>query len=310
MTDASDTPDAFEALRTDYEPLAPPPEFAATLRQRLWHVVAREGSTTTGSGGGTMSNSPEAGGATPAEPHALTPYLVVSDARRAIEFYVAVFGASRRGEPIVMDDGRVGHAEVAIGDSVLMLAEEFPEIDHVAVSSGGPAVRVEVADVDTAVARTVELGGEAFGEVADDGHGRTGRIRDPFGQRWLVQQAPHRSSAGRPRPRHGKAAYFTFTVPDDEAATAFYGAVLGWQFAGGGRPRTWGVIGSGLPDAGLVGEQDYAGWKLMYAVDDLDSAVTRVRTAGGTVRSVTDEPYGRVADCVDDQGVEFWLVQL
>ncbi|MBB3662617.1 putative glyoxalase superfamily protein PhnB [Prauserella sediminis] len=132
-----------------------------------------------------------------AETHALTPYLVVADARRAIEFYVETFGAVRHGEPIVMDDGRVGHAEVAIGDSVLMMAEEFPEIDHVAVTSGGPAVRVEVADVDDAVAKATALGAEVFGDIGDDGYGRSGRIRDPFGQRWLVQQASRRSSAGR-----------------------------------------------------------------------------------------------------------------
>lgn len=59
-----------------------------------------------------------------ADYHALSPYLAVPDARRAIEFYVEVFGATKRADPIVMDDGRIGHAELAIGDSVLMLAEE------------------------------------------------------------------------------------------------------------------------------------------------------------------------------------------
>ncbi|TLW94647.1 VOC family protein [Saccharomonospora piscinae] len=122
--------------------------------------------------------------------HSLTPYLAVTDARRALDFYVAVFGAQRRGEPVVMPDGRIGHAELGLGDSVLMLAEEFPEIDHLAATTGGPAVRAEVADVDTAVARAVELGAQQWGPIEDTGHGRTGRLRDPFGQRWLLTQSP------------------------------------------------------------------------------------------------------------------------
>lgn len=298
--------DAFDALRarmSAYEPADPDPRFAAELRERLRAEVLNEGApmTTTETGSGTAAPS--------AEVHSLTPYLVVSDARRALDFYVEAFGATRRGDPIVMEDGRIGHAEVAIGDSVLMLAEEFPEIDHVAATSGGPGIRVEVADVDAAVARAVELGAETVGPVEDRGHGRTGRIRDPFGQRWLVQQAPRRTSAGRQLPRHGEAMYFTFTVPDDEAAKAFYGTVLGWQFSRGSVPRAWGAEGTGLPDAGVWGGQLYAGWKLMYAVDDLDAAVERVRAAGGTVREVKPEPYGLTADCVDNQGVEFWLWQ-
>ncbi|PXY31772.1 VOC family protein [Prauserella muralis] len=288
--------DAFDALRMPYEPTDPDPAFAAELRDALRAAVLTPGADM------TTTEAPAR-----AETRSLAPYLAVSDARRALDFYVAVFGAERRGEPIVLDDGRVGHAELAIGDSVLMLAEEFPEIDHVPAERGGPSVRVEVPDVDAAVALAVELGAEQQGPVEESGHGRTGRIRDPFGQRWLLAQAPRRSSAGRPRPRHGEAAYFTVTAPDDEAAKAFYGAVLGWQFAEGTVPRAWRIEGSGLPDAGLWGGQPYPGWKLMYAVDDLDAAVARVTAHGGEVRERRREPYGHTADCVDDQGIEFWL---
>ncbi|PXY34870.1 glyoxalase [Prauserella coralliicola] len=292
--------DAFDALFRPHQPIEPDPGFAAELREALRAAVLQEGRDDDM----TTAEAPAR-----AETHALTPYLAVTDARAALDFYVEVFGASRRAEPIVMPDGKVGHAEVAIGDSVLMLAEEFPEIGHTVATSGGASIRVEVQDVAAAVERAVELGAEQLGEVEDRGHGLNGRIRDPFGQRWLLAQAPRRSSAGAPRPAHGHAAYFTFTIPDDELAKTFYGTVLGWQFGEGSVARAWRVEGSGLPDSGLWGGQPYAGWKMMYAVDDLDAAVERVRTVGGEVREVKQEPYGRTADCVDNQNVEFWLWQ-
>ncbi|SFP88521.1 Uncharacterized conserved protein PhnB, glyoxalase superfamily [Amycolatopsis arida] len=291
--------DPLEALRRPHHPIEPDPEFAATLRERLRREILTKGGADM-----TTTEAPAR-----AEYHSLVPYLAVPDAHRAIEFYEEVFGATRRGDPVVMPDGRIGHAELAIGDAVLMLAEEFPEIEHVAATAGGASIRVEVSDVDTAVERAAARGGRVVVSPRDEGHGRQANITDPFGQRWLVAQAPRHSSAGHPTPQHGEAAYFTFTVPDDETAKAFYGAVLGWRFSPGTVPRAWSAAGTGLPDAGVWGGQDYRGWKLMYAVDDLDAAVERVREHGGRVREVKREPYGRTADCVDDQGVEFWLWQ-
>lgn len=294
--------DALRALGQPHEPVAPDPVFAAALREALRAAIL------TGETGGKDMVTTQV--QAPARMRSLTPYLAVRDARAAVDFYVEVFGATRRGEPIVMPDGKVGHAEVAVGDSVLMLAEEFPEVGNVVAPEGGAAVRVEVPDVRAAVERAVELGAEPIGPVEDRGHGMMGRIRDPFGQRWLVAQAARATSTdaeGTVAARHGEAGYFTFTVPDDEAAKRFYGAVLGWQFGEGNVPRAWRIEGSGLPEAGLWGGQAYAGWKLMYAVDELDAAVDRVRENGGAVSSVRREPYGRTADCTDDQGVEFWL---
>lgn len=81
----------------------------------------------------------------------------------------------------------------------------------------------------------------------------------------------------------------------------------GWRFAPGRTPRAWSADGPGLPGSGVRGGQAYAGWKVMYVVDDLDGALDRVLAAGGRSGAVTSEPYGRTADCADDQGVEFWL---
>lgn len=288
--------DPFDALRAPVRPVEPEPRFAAELRMRLQRAILN---------GGEMTSTEARAHA---ELHSLTPYLAVPDARRALDFYVEVFGATRRAEPIVMPDGRIGHAELAIGDAVLMLAEEFEEIGHVA-SPGGAAIRIEVSDVERVVERAVSHGAELLRPVADTGHGLGGTIRDPFGQRWLVSQAPPRTSTGQTGPRHGEAGYFTFQVPNDEAAKAFYGAVLGWQFSPGQVEGGWGVQGSGL-DGGLWGGPGrQVGWKLMYAVDNLEAALARVREHGGRAGEVEHQPYGLSADCTDNQGIEFWLWQ-
>ncbi|WP_433268011.1 VOC family protein [Actinosynnema sp. CS-041913] len=257
---------------------------------------------------------------------AVTPYLAFRDSRAAVGFYVEVFGATRLGEPVVMPDGSVGHAEIAIGGSVLMLADESAEYDHIAPAATGvrPMHRIEVADVDSAVSRAVERGAEVLRAAADTGHGYSGTIIDPFGYRWMVAArspkgtaAPTAGSTGgagrstgnieSARVPHGHVGYHTLSVPDDEAAKRFYGAVLGWSFPRGGVERGWGIEGAGLPMSGLWGGQRWAGWKLMFAVDDLAAALARVREHGGTTKAPERQAYGLSAECVDDQGVEFWL---
>jgi uncharacterized glyoxalase superfamily protein PhnB len=287
--------DPFDALRSPVRPQEPDPRFAAELREQVQRAVLNGGEMTT-------TETPAQ-----AELHSLTPYLAVSDARRALDFYVEVFGATRRADPIVMPDGRIGHAELGIGDAVLMLAEEFEEIGHVA-SQGGASIRIEVSDVEGAVERAVARGAELIRPVADTGYGLGGAIRDPFGQRWMVSQAPPRTS-GKPGPRHGEAVYFTFQVPDDEAAKAFYGRVLGWQFSPGSVENAWGFEGNGLFGGLWGGPGRQVGWKLMYAVDDLEAALARVRELGGQAGEVEQKPYGLSADCVDNQGIEFYLLQ-
>src|SRR6476620_11684527 len=97
-------PEPFDALRRPFERVAPDPDFAAELRDDLRRLILNGADMTT-------KEAP----VTQAELRSLTPYLAVSDARAALDFYVEVFGATRRGDPILMDDGRIGHAELAIG---------------------------------------------------------------------------------------------------------------------------------------------------------------------------------------------------
>jgi uncharacterized glyoxalase superfamily protein PhnB len=289
-------PEPLDALRRPSERVAPDPDFAAELRDNLRRVILN---------GADMTTTTETPAST-AELRSLTPYLAVSDARAALDFYVDVFGATRRGEPILMDDGRIGHAELAIGDAVLMLAEEYPEIGHVAPGEGGASVRVEVPDPDVSVARALELGATLIRAVSDSPYGRGGSFRDPFGQRWLVSQATPKPE---PVAKHGESMYFTFQVPADEPAKTFYGAVLGWQFSPGSVEGAWSIEGDGRPGGLWGGPDRQVGWKLMFAVDDLDAALTRVRAQGGQAGEVEHNPYGLTADCTDNQGIEFWLWQ-
>ncbi len=120
----------------------------------------------------------------------LTPYLAVADARAAIAFYVDGLGGTPVGEPIVMDDGRVGHAEVDLGGSRLMLADEFPEMDVRGPRSiGGTPVTIHVyvEDADAVFDAAVQAGATAVRAVEDQFYGdRSGQFEDPWGQRWNV----------------------------------------------------------------------------------------------------------------------------
>jgi PhnB protein len=121
--------------------------------------------------------------------HSVTPYLIVQGAARAIDFYKKAFGAvelMRLNGP----GDRVGHAEVRIGDSPVMLADEFPEMKAVSPQSlGGTPVTlcVYVEDVDAFFDRAVTAGAKVVRPVKDQFYGdRSGTLADPFGHVWTV----------------------------------------------------------------------------------------------------------------------------
>lgn len=120
---------------------------------------------------------------------AVTPYLAVKDAARAIDFYKQVFDAVETGR-IPGKDGRIGHAELRIGGAPVMLADEHPEMGVLGPKTiGGTAVGlvVYVPDVDATVARAVAAGATLKGAVEDRFYGdRMGSIVDPFGHLWHV----------------------------------------------------------------------------------------------------------------------------
>lgn len=120
---------------------------------------------------------------------AITPYLVVEGAGRAIDFYKDIFGATERMR-MMGPQGRVGHAELSIGGSLLMLTDACPEMKIFApASGGGPPVGMHlyIEDVDAVVARVVAAGAKIEREVVTTFYGdRTGSIMDPFGHHWHV----------------------------------------------------------------------------------------------------------------------------
>jgi PhnB protein len=121
--------------------------------------------------------------------HSVTPYLIVKGAARALEFYARAFGA-RLLYKIDQPDGRIGHAEIEVGDSRIMLADEFPEhgVRSPQTVGGSPVlIHLYVEDVDETVARAVAAGAEITRPVADQFYGdRQGALTDPFGHHWSV----------------------------------------------------------------------------------------------------------------------------
>jgi PhnB protein len=119
----------------------------------------------------------------------VAPYLVVDGAAAAIDFYTSVLGATERMR-LAAPEGRVGHAELQIGNSVIMLADEAPDMDIRGPKSvGGTPVtlHVYVEDVDTVFDRAVGAGAKALRPVEDKFYGdRSGQFEDPFGHRWDV----------------------------------------------------------------------------------------------------------------------------
>jgi PhnB protein len=119
----------------------------------------------------------------------VSPYLYVDGAAKAIDFYKAVFGATERMR-IGAPDGRIGHAELEIGDGVIMLSDEYPEMNIVGPKKiGGTPVSlgVYVEDVDAAFDRAIKNGATAMRAVEDQFYGdRAGQFEDPFGHRWSV----------------------------------------------------------------------------------------------------------------------------
>jgi uncharacterized glyoxalase superfamily protein PhnB len=122
----------------------------------------------------------------------LTPYLAVSDARSAIDWYGRVFGAVVSYDPIVMPDGRIGHVELDIGDARLMMADAHPEVGAAApVPGAGIAVtlHLELTDLDHRVEIAVSEGAQLDrGPEDNPGIGRVAVFRDPFGHRWFLEQ--------------------------------------------------------------------------------------------------------------------------
>jgi len=296
--------DPLDALRSPVRPVDPDPVFAERLRAQLRQAVLNPLGENTMTTTETELTSPVT----------LSPYIVVADARAALDWYVEVFGATLRGEPIVNADNTIGHAEVAIGNAVLMFAEAsdlWPDVP-VAPPARTPAkhshtLHLEVEDVDGTTGRAAAAGATVERPPTDQPYGRGSVIVDPFGHRWMLLKPPPHPTGGQ----DGDVAYVTMAVADDEAAKAFYGAVFGWEWRPGTVPHGWTPAGRedrfGLWGGG-PGQRPEV--QLCYRVSDVAAAVDRVRAHGGQAGEIDRKPYGLMADCVDPQGARFQLLQL
>jgi PhnB protein len=122
--------------------------------------------------------------------HTVTPRLVVSDGAPAIEFYTRAFGAEEVGERVTGPEGELIHAEVRIGDSVVMLTGEREEARSPSTAGTVTAIMATYwEDVDAAWERALAAGAEVIYPLADQFYGeRGGRLRDPFGHQWMLSQ--------------------------------------------------------------------------------------------------------------------------
>ncbi len=121
--------------------------------------------------------------------HSVTPYLIIKGATEAIDFYKKAFGATELFR-MPAPGGKIGHAEIKIGDSPIMLADESPEMGYKSPQSlgGSPiSIMIYVADVDTVFKQAVAAGGKEQRPVKDQFYGdRSGTLEDPFGHVWHV----------------------------------------------------------------------------------------------------------------------------
>lgn len=330
-------PDPFDALRADDTPITPPAPVVARVRDLLTTELERLMTDTTPA---TTTTTTTGRRTVPADLHTVgtvQPYLCVDGAAAAIEFYVDAFGAVEHHR-MVGDDGRIGHAEIVIGSSRLMLADEYPEAGVLAPTSrGGTSTNftlqvTDAAMLDDMFTRALALGASELRPIADQPYGqRQGTLRDPFGHQWsisapladfddsrydasmrdagfeVVRPPVPADAAGGHQYKHydrGDLYYFTLQVPDLARAQRFYAAVLGWEFPS---PDNGHATNIAAPPGGVQQVDDPAGPQLWFVVDDIHTAVAAVRAAGGTADEPVFYESGWSADCTDDQGTRFSL---
>jgi predicted enzyme related to lactoylglutathione lyase len=297
--------DPLHVLHTGDLPVQPNPAFAARLRRRLESALSLPEGVVMGGTASSIAELTEPHGTKPREaprPAAL-PYLSVADARDAIAWYKQAFDAVVVGDPIVMEDGRIGHAELAIAGGVLYLADEHPEIGLKAPAPGAVSVSLmlHVTDTDAALLKARVRGATVEREAYEDYGSRNATIVDPFGHRWMLSGPPLSPVAGI---RHGDIGYVSVWAPDAERAAAFYGHVLGWAYD----LASHRVTNTELP-TGIYPSPDAPTLFCCYAVDDIRAARESIIAAGGTAGEFDHTEYGTLLDATDPQGMSFAVYQ-
>jgi uncharacterized glyoxalase superfamily protein PhnB len=304
--------DPLTVLHGDELPVQPDPAFAARLRARLesaeslWRTQPNRTQGVVMSGTDTaiaeLSQPTTEPAAAPPRPAAL-PYLTVANAREAIAWYTETFGATVIGEMYEMDDGRIGHAELAIGNGVLYLADEYPEIGLKAPVPQATSVSLmlHVPDTDATLERARQRGAQVHGEPVENYGARNATLIDPFGHRWMLSGP----STGATTPiHHGDVGYVSVWTPDADRAAAFYGHVLGWTYD----PTTHQVTNT-KQHIGIFSVTSPQGMLCCYAIADLAGARQSILDGGGHVGEVQEFDFGTVLDATDPAGTAFAVFQ-
>ncbi|HWL45748.1 MAG TPA: VOC family protein [Ilumatobacter sp.] len=227
--------DPFDRLAAPIEPLHPRPDFAGDLRSRL--VAALDLPVQLPERNPAMTIA-----ATHTRATTLVPYLAVADAAGAIAWYTDVFGGAETMR-VTGDDGRIGHAELSLGDVTVYLSDEYREYG-VAAPSGGlssVALYLQVDDVDAVFASAVGAGASVQEPLADQPDGdRRGTLLDPFGHRWMLAQPVERPSTAEYAARVAGSGY---SVAAPAAPTGAIWAALNYADAPAGIAFLTDVLG-------------------------------------------------------------------
>jgi len=256
----------------------------------------------------------------------VTPYLCVKDAAGAIEFYKKAFGGTEKLR-LPMPDGRIGHAEMQIGKSQIMLSDEFPEYGTASPPSvGGSPVDIHfyVEDVDLWCARAITAGARALVPVADQDYGeRYGRLEDPFGHRWGFSTPLKEDRAQQVREIYDVATPY-LVVADGSKAIDFYKEafaateLMRLADPDGRIAHAELTIGDSLvmlsgtaPEYGRLSPQSLGGTPVTIHlfVEDVDAVANQAVAAGAKVlRPVQDQFYGERSGRLEDPFGHVWIV--
>lgn len=271
-------------------------------------------------------------------------YICVANASAAIDFYREAFGAqelSRLAEP----DGRIGHAELQIGQTVLMISDEYPDYGVLSPQTiGGSSVRIhlDVTDVDTFAERAIKAGATMVRPVEDQFYGaRSGQVADPFGYTWIVsthqkdvstedmqkefdkftQERSAKSSheAGyvnepemRRENRRAVTPYITVHKPAEliDFATQAFGAIEHFRATGSaGGMHAEVSIGDSIVMIGGAEHIEPMPTAIHLYVPDVDQVYERALQAGAkSLMPVADQPYGERSGGVEDAHGNRWYI--
>jgi PhnB protein len=277
---------------------------------------------------------------------AVTPYLCVSDAAAALDFYKKAFGAV---ETLRLNGPgpKVGHAQIQIGKALVMLSDEFPDFGALSPESiGGSPVRLHlnVPDVDAFVARAVAAGAKLVRPVRDEFYGhRTGTVRDPFGYSWSIatpkeevsaeemqrridamtppeeKKRPVGKPAANPVPRGFRTVQPYLIAADGPALLDFVREVFDAEETCRLTGRTGGVhgemrigdtmlmMGGGIPGKAFEGKLKQSA--LHVYVPDTDAVYAKALAAGATsIGEPQDHEYGERGAGVKDAAGNYWYI--